>query len=231
MVPRSGWMVRFLQANDSFYPTGSYAHSFGLEGMIQENWIHDRATLREFIFASVVPSLRQNDLPVAALASLAFAARDWSRVGELCVLAAALKAPREIRTASEAIGRQRVELCANLQAADLASEFLQKADAAAWPIPASVATALEGAVHGAPVDAVLASIYYAALTSLMAAAMKLLRLGQNGAQSLLGEALAQAEEVIASARKIPMEGVGWFNPWLDIASARHETAKERLFIS
>jgi urease accessory protein len=65
----------------------------------------------------------------------------------------------------------------------------------------------------------------------MAAAVKLLRIGQNGSQSLLTEALAQAPEIIVAAQAVPLEEIGWFNPWLDIAAARHETADGRMFIS
>ena len=61
--------------------------------------------------------------------------------------------------------------------------------------------------------------------------MKILRLGQNGSQSLLTEALAAAPDIINAAAATPIDEIGWFNPWLDIAAARHETADARMFIS
>ena len=36
---------------------------------------------------------------------------------------------------------------------------------------------------------------------------------------------------IAAAQAVPVEEIGWFNPWLDIAAARHEIADARMFIS
>jgi len=30
---------------------------------------------------------------------------------------------------------------------------------------------------------------------------------------------------------VTLDEIGWFNPWLDIAAARHETANQRMFIS
>ena len=227
----AAWLVGLLQAGDSFYPTGSYAHSFGLEGLVQEGVIADRATLREFLFRSVLPSLRQSELPVAALAWQAFGAGDWVAIGELSRLSAALKAPQEIRTASGNIGRQRAELAATLHAHPLAREYLQRAAAGNWPFSAAVSAALEGRVLGAPRTAVLAGVFYTAVVSLLSAAMKILRLGQNAAQSLLTEALAAAPGIIAAAGLVPVDQIGWFNPWLDIAAARHETADSRMFIS
>ena len=225
------WLCSLLQLGDSFYPTGAYAHSFGLEGLAQEGVIRDRETLRAYLFSSVLPTLRQVELPLAAHAWRALAAPNWDQVGELLVLSSALKTASEARAASENIGRQRVELCARLRDHPLAHEFLKQAAQRAWPFSASIAAALEGRVTGAPLSAVLASVYYGSVGALLAAAMKLLRLGQNGAQALLTESLAAAPAIIAEAGRLPIEEIGWLNPWLDIASARHATADARMFIS
>jgi urease accessory protein len=227
----AAWLCGLLQAGDSFYPTGSYAHSFGLEGLIQEGAIRDRETLREFLFRAALPALRHTELPLAAHAWRALAAPDWPALGELCVLSSALKTSRELRAASENIGRQRAELCASLHASSLAQEYLRRAAAQSWPHAAPISAALEGRVLNAPLAAVMAGLCYANLASLLSAAMKLLRLGQNGAQSLLTEALASAPTLIAAAEATPLDEIGWFNPWLDIAAARHESADARMFIS
>jgi len=231
LQPFSSWLPALLQTSDSFYPTGSYAHSFGLEGLVQEGVIRDQATLREFLLRSVLPSLRQTELPLAAQAWQALGTADWARVEALCRLSSALRAPRELRAAAENIGRQRAELAAALHAHPLAQEYLRRAQAQNWPFSAAVASALEGRVLGAPQGAVLSGVFYAAIAALLSAAMKMLRLGQNAVQSLLTEALAAAPAIIATAAQVPFDEIGWFNPWLDIAAARHETADARMFIS
>jgi urease accessory protein len=225
------WLCSMLQASDSFYPTGSYAHSFGLEGLVQEGVIRDRETLHLFIRHAAIPALRCNDLPLAAHAWRAFRIPDWTRVGELCELSSAMKTAREARAASENIGHQRIELAATLRGSTLASEFLRRSTEHGWPCAAPVAAALEGHALGAPLEAILAGIYYTTVASLLAAAMKILRLGQNSAQSILTETLALSPAVIASAAATPIDEIGWFNPWVDIAAARHETADARMFIS
>lgn len=227
----AAWITGLLQAGDSFYPTGSYAHSFGLEGLVQEGVVRDRATLKAFIELSALPALRQAELPLAAQAWRALGEEDWMAVGELCVLSSALKTAREARLAADNIGRQRIELMAALRRHPLAAAFMVRATAGGWPYSPAVAAALEGRVLGAPLPAVLGGVYYASIAALLAAAMKLLRLGQNASQSLLTETLAAAPEVIAAAQAVPRTEIGWFNPWLDIAAARHETADNRMFIS
>ncbi|HEX2100616.1 MAG TPA: urease accessory UreF family protein [Candidatus Synoicihabitans sp.] len=227
----ASWLISLLQTSDSFYPTGGYAHSYGLESLVLAAVVHDRASLRTWLLEGVLPGLEQTDLPVTAHAWTALRARDWPAVGEWCELAAALKPARELRVASSNIGRQRAELAATLHGSALAREFLQRAAAAGWPHSASVAAALEGVVIAAPRSAVLFGCVYTAVAALIAAAMKLLRLGQNAAQSLLTEALALAPALVARAEQVSRHEIGWFNPWMEIAAAQHELADARLFIS
>jgi urease accessory protein len=227
----AAWLVALLQAGDSFYPTGSYAHSFGLEGLVQEGVVRDRMTLRDFILRSALPALQHVELPLAAHTWRAFGKPDWKRIEELCVLSSALKSAREARNASENIGRQRAELAATLRKSPLAEDYVRRSAEAHWPHSAPVSAALEGRVLNAPLTAVLASVVYSNLAGLISAAVKILRLGQNGSQSLLSEALQSAPAIIAVAETIPLDEIGWFNPWLDIAAARHETADARMFIS
>jgi urease accessory protein len=227
----AAWICGMLQAGDSFYPTGSYAHSFGLEGLVQAGVVRDRGSLRDFIFRSVLPALRQSELPLATHAWNAFAAGDWRKMGEICELSAALKSPREARMASDNIGRQRAELVASLRGFPEAKSYLERAAAEVWPFSPAVSAALEGRSVGAPLIAVLSGLTYSNVSGVLSAAMKLLRLGQNAAQSLLTEALAAAPAMIDAAVLVPFDEIGWFNPWLDIAAARHEIADGRMFIS
>ncbi len=227
----AAWICGLLQAGDSYYPTGSYAHSYGLEGLVQEGVVRDRDTLREFVFVSVIPGLVHGDLALAAHGWRALGISDWAQIAELARLSSAIKAPRELRTASENIGRQRAELLANLRSAPLAIEYVRRAAEEGWPHSSALSAALEGRVFGAPLAGVLSGVFYANLASIVAAAMKILRVGQNAAQALLVEALATAPEHLAVAETIAIEDIGWFNPWLDIAASRHESADARLFIS
>jgi urease accessory protein len=230
-IDQSGWVAGLLQTADSFYPTGAYAHSFGLEGLVQAGVVHDRNSLRVFLLDAVVPPLVRGDLPVAARVwAAAGDPPDWEQLRGLCFLGTALRGAREPREASLAIGRQRIELAASLRGG-LVAEFCRRAAVQEWPVPACVACAVEGRALGVPRDAVLAAIVYSTLAGYVAASVKLLRLGQKTCQALLAEVLARAPADIAAALAIGDADVGTFNPWWDIAAARHETADSRLFIS
>lgn len=228
-----GWIAWLLQTTDSLYPTGAYAHSHGLEGLVQLGVVHDRATLRVFLLEFVLPALARTELPLAARAWEAAGetpALDWNRLRDLCFLGSALRGACELREASRAIARQRLDLAAKLRGG-FSAEFNARAIAGDWPVPACLATAIEGGALGAPLDAVLAAIIYSTAAGVIMASVKLLRIGQNACQALLVEALAETARLVAFARALDEAEIGAFNPWWDIAAARHETADFRLFIS
>jgi len=225
------WLPGLLQSSDSAYPTGGYAHSGGLEGLVQAGVVRDAASLGRHLQEVILPALRQVELPLAAQAWRALARPDWERVGELCFLSSALRPARELRLAAENTGRQRVELLAHLHPESLATAFHAEAVRHRWPGAQPIAAALEGRLWGAPEQAVLVSLGYSTLAASLAAAMKLLRIGQNAAQGLLTPTLRQLPAAIATARQLRDAEMGWFNPWLEIASARHESADQRMFIS
>jgi urease accessory protein len=168
------------------------------------------------------------------VAALAWAASgeppDWDRLRELSFLGAAVRGAREPREASESIGRQRIELAARLHGG-FAAEFARRAQEGGWPASTGMASAVEGRANGAPCEAVLSVTIYSTAAGLVAAAIKLLRLGQNAAQAVLREALAGSPSLIACAMSTGPGEVGSFNPWWDIAAARHESADGRMFIS
>jgi len=225
------WLPGLLQTCDSAYPTGGYAHSGGLEGLVQAGVVRDTVSLERHLQEVILPALRQVELPLAAQAWRALARPDWERVGELCFLSSALRPAQELRLAAENTCRQRVELLAHLHPNSLATAFHAESVRHRWPGAQPIASALEGRLWGAPEEAVLASLGYGTLAGSLAAAMKLLRIGQNAVQGLLTTALRELPAAIATARQLRDAEMGWFNPWLEITSARHESADHRMFIS
>src|SRR6266496_692981 len=77
------WLAPLLQTNDSVFPSGSYAHSFGLEGLVQLRQAADPARLAELLRRQVIPALEHFELPLVRLAHHAAQDADVARLLEL----------------------------------------------------------------------------------------------------------------------------------------------------
>ena len=227
------WLPRLLQTTDSMFPTGAYAHSFGLEGAVQDGLVSDTASLDDFLTNQIVPALRQLELPCARHAFNAARDDDLETLYELDGQYAALKGTHELREASARTGRQRLALLKKI--APHENEWWEKMDAARRDGTLNahdvIVIGAQGARTNIPLEAVLTAVYYQALAALVTASLKLIRIGQEACQDLLSKHLAEAPAAIKAAREVSPEDMGWFSPTLDIASARHETAYTRLFIT
>jgi urease accessory protein len=225
------WLPQLLQSSDSMFPTGAYAHSYGMEGAVQDGLIKDIADFRAFINDMVIPGLEKLELPTAAAAFKAAQDADLTRLCELDQRYGAMKPSRELREATARTGRQRLLL--NLEIADepFWRDIEQARSAKRLEAYEPIVLGTQGALGQMPLDDTLGLAFYHGLTPFVNAALKLVRTGQLACQKILSEALAQTAEVVDKAKQISTEEMGWLCPALDISSARHETAFSRLFIS
>lgn len=212
-----------LQTNDSSYPSGAYAHSFGLEELVEAGVVTKAADLERFLEAQVLPALLAFDIPFFARAHRAAAAGDVETLLSLDVELDAWRIAAETREASRRIGSQRLELLAILDDRPLVTSFRASAPRGHH----LVVSALE--LADVPIAQAARAFAYQTIASLTAASMKLIRIGQTACQRILRRTLDLLGEGIESSLARPHDG--WFNPLLEIASLRHARSHARLFIS
>ncbi len=226
------WLGHLLQLTDSAYPTGAFAHSAGLEGMVQLGQVENPVDLERFVADSVFAGLEGADLPLVRFSREAALDGDGRRIGELDELAAALRTPEELRLASTRSGRQRRDLMVQVMHLDERfpgqwAELTRDLRHTQLPVIAGI----EAALLGLPLDAALQAYAFGTVSAVLSAALKILRLGQTTIQEILHRQAARLPELIERSRQIESHQVGTFTPLLDIASARHKRAYSRLFLS
>ena len=217
------WLPGMLQAGDALFPTGSYAHSFGLEGCVQLGLVGNAQELERHLHERTIPALREFELPYVRFSF--DAAGEPARLAEIDDEIRAAKLARATRDASARVGRRRLEA---LRLLVPAHPLLANPPPGRHQI---VAFAVQGAVLEAPLQAILLAYFYQAIAAVGAAALKLIRIGQEGVQRALAGANRLAAATVAASLDVRREDAGWFDPLLEIASMRHERAGERLFIS
>ena len=224
MLPE--WLPWLLQVSDSQFPSGSYAHSQGLEELVACGAIADPDGLRRYLLEMVIPGLCAFELPTLARAHRAAVAGDSAELAVIDHELEAWKMPAELRMASRQMGSRRLSLVQQLYPSDFLEEYVRLRS----PQHQLIVCAAE--LRAAPVEAVACAFAVQTLSGNCAASMKLLRMGQERSQRLLRESIQTIIPRLASA-VAPGDSsrTGWFNPALEIASMRHARARERLFIS
>lgn len=222
------WLPWLLQTSDALFPTGAYAHSLGFEESVRLGQVKDEASLLEFVRRQVVPAQRGQELPFLRFAF------ESEAVEGLCAIdreISAWKLAREAREASAQLGGRRLKALRNISDTALLAAFDEAIREKRAMGHHLVVCGMQARVEGMPLEAALTTYYYQSLAAICAAAMKLIRIGQDGCQRVLRAGSIEAMAVVQDSMTVVRADAGCFNPLLEIASMRHERADERLFIS
>jgi urease accessory protein len=221
------WLPFVLQTSDPLFPTGSYAHSFGLEEFVRLSGATDEAALSRFLHLQVIPALTYQELPY--LRFIHTSSDDISTLITLDREINAWKIPAELRAASLRLGSRRLDILLKTASTPLLLDISNRITARETPGHHLTISAAQYA--SIPLEAALMTYLYQTLSSYCVAALKLLRIGQEACQRLLAACLEKAPSIVDNSLSIQHPQAGCFNPLLEISSMRHQTANERLFIS
>ena len=223
-------LLKGLRFVDSFFPSGGYAFSSGLEAAVQGGAVRNAEELSRFVVETLTAGIGEREAVAVGLAHNAFI----SGVMEIAFKAdrelEAMKLGRESRTASRQMGRQVIRLAANQQARfPLIEDYLAAVEAEQTPGHLAVSIGLTLAAAGWSKEATIAAFLYQTATGFVAAAMKLMPIGQREGQRLLEGWLEVIERV---SHKAAHERVlqSW-SPVQDIYAMRHSRLESRLFRS
>ncbi len=237
-------ILPFLQAMtyaDSAYPSGRYTLSHGLEGLVQAGRADDVTTL-------LLDHLRYTAAPGDGVATAAAAGAGYEDRDMLVTLdheLSATKVTGELRRASTRVGRQMLQVTAEVETrlGTVQPEPLLSyaAAVAAKETPGNQAV-VAGLIHSShnltPAGAVATELTGLAV-GWAGAALRLRRCDHIDAQVMITAAhpvIAElAGECAGVARGLRASGewrlLGRASPGSDLASAAHETAPARLFMS
>jgi urease accessory protein len=223
--------LALLQICDTALPIGAFAFSSGLETYTQKGLIADPATLQSWLEAVLRHVVQGSHLLPVALAYRETAAAEWTQLERLDQQLTAMKHARELREASMKVGQRLLRLVIQV-----------------WPGPAierletlwqqgriaghhAVVLGVLGWELGLAERVVVEAAGYQWLSGMIAAALRLLALGQSAGQRMLTALLPQITTI---ADEISWQGWGDLSsatPEFEIRAMQHETLYSRLFQS
>ena len=219
-----------LQLSDTFFPTGLYTLSHGLEAFVQAGLVSKaevEALLRDYLENVLGPA----DGVALSHAHRATEGRDLGRLMEIDRRLFALKLVREGREASRRVGKRILTTAVKLSPNSLLRDYWTAVGASACPGNAAVALGAVTATLGiARREAMLIELY-TFTASVLGAAMRLIRLDHEEAQLILGGLRHFMVRVVQENIDKGLQEMRAFAPLIDIMGAMHERARVRLFIS
>ena len=219
---------RLLQLCSANLPVGGFSFSQGLEYAIENGWINNAEETYQWVSVALTEAIAPTDLAVMKRLYRALKSGDFDNFNEWNLLLIATRESNEFRLADLAMGKALVRLLTLLTSIDTnkyQQVLIQK--------NISFVSAFTVAAHLFELDLHFAQsgFCWAYIDNQVAAATKLVPLGQTQAQNLLFELSEQVETAMLIANKLPDDQIGASLPHLAMASAWHETQYTRLFRS
>ncbi len=220
-----------LQLADSFFPTGMYAHSHGLEPMVSRGLVTTVADVEEFLVGQLTWSVLPADGVALMNAHSAAASQDLHLLQRIDQLLWALKLPSELRAASGQLGRRLMAETGPFGSCQVLAEYSAAVSRRETPGNGAVALGIVANASNISAEQALLVFCHGHGVSVLGAAMRLLPMSHTDAQAILGRLHSNLEETIDRVRGRPWKEMTSFSPVLDILSMSHEADDLRLFAS
>lgn len=201
------------------FPTGAFSYSSGLEAAIDQRFVEDQQSVSVWLSDVLESGPGWNDAVLLAQSWRCFDQK--TEIEELIALAHALSFSKERYLETTAQGGAFLKACKAWQRTGLAADDC--------PLPIAVGVLAAGMNVG--LDETLVAYLHAYISNQVQAALRLMKLGQQGGLELLANLEDKVLEIAAKASQSTLDDLGGCTLLADIAAMKHETMQSRIFRS
>lgn len=217
--------LRLWQLISPTLPVGAYAYSAGLESAVDRGWVRDEESFAEWSAGQLAHALAHLDVPVLGRLMAGWAAADNRQVAGWSRWLLANRETSELRAEDRHLGRALARLLVDL-GEPRAGDWRDHGDVS-WATLFALATVSWDISPAAAARGYL----WAWLENQVAAAVKLVPLGQSAGQRTLLRLAGDIEPAVSAGLALADDDIGAATPGLALASCWHETQYTRLFRS
>jgi urease accessory protein len=205
------------------FPVGAFSYSSGLEFAIENGWVNDEQSSKEWIIGLIRNNFTHLDVPIFLRVYEAFKKDDFAHINHWNEILLASRETAELKQEDINLGATLMKILTDLESAPPEDLIL----------PISFATSFAYGAHLwniEPQEAAM-GLMWGWSENQVAAAIKLIPLGQTAGQRILSEVINILPQVLEEAYRLNDEDIGFSAPGLAMASAFHEDQYSRLFRS
>ena len=212
-------MIRLQTWLSPAFPIGAFSYSSGLEAAIDEGYVNDAGSLTAWLTDILEGGTVWND--AVLLAEAWRLARDKEALEELVDLAQAMSFSSE----------RYLETIDQGSAFLLASKAWHEDDLLPAKCPLPITVGVLAARMDVALEETLAAFLHAVLSNQIQAALRLMKLGQQGGLNILASLEDRTLQTARSAANSSLDDLGGCAIIADIAVMKHETMQSRIFRS
>lgn len=222
---------------DSALPTGSFAHSAGMEMYLQRDVVNDPDTYSEWL-NGYIRELSANEGLIARFAcelarsAAGHAEEAYAQIELLDQMAAAAIVPKQVRASMASMGKRMSKIAAIVLPGEPLVEFYQEGlnDDRFHGNPAIVFGLALGSA-GADVLTTVRAFLMQQATSMTQNAIRGIPLGQDAGQRVLTASYPAIREAAAHTMELTELDLGAASPGIELAQMAHEGLHARMFMS
>lgn len=224
--------IRLWQLISPALPIGAYAYSQGLESAIEKNWLNNEEEVQTWISGILNDSLSHLDAPVLARLYQAWQEEDSETVNQWNQFLLACRESSELYHEDQQMGRALWRLLNDLldntdRHSDTIRELIKQIDRPGYVTIFALASSL----WNIPMADAIRGFLWAWCENQVAAAIKLVPLGQTAGQRILTSLIQDINQGVSKALQLNDHEIGSVAPGFSIACAQHEVQYSRLFRS
>lgn len=217
-------LLRLMQLVSPTLPVGAFAYSQGLEWAIESGWVRNGEQTLDWISGVLANGQARLDIPVLGRLYHACREQDHTTFEYWNGYILAARGSAELQQEDRHMGRALYRLLTDLMPQGVWAPYAERPSFTAM----FAVTACQWRID---LETACAGLLWAWAENQVAAAIKLVPLGQTQGQSILMQIAEMIPGAVRDGLAMATEDIGAVTPALSMASALHETQHTRLFRS
>lgn len=223
--------VVLLQLADSFFPSGSYTLSHGLESLVQSGAITAAAELETFIRILLCNKVGSTDVVALSHTYRASIQNDITQIEHIDARLFAQTATEKTRVAQRQSGRALLMVAEKTWAHPLLTTLSQKTAEGSLNCLHPVVFAVVAQVAGLEEESAIAAFVHSFVTGLLGAGIRLGVVGHLQAQQIRLSLTPDMTSICRTASELSLDEMWSCTPLIDLAQMRQAKLSRRLFAS